>query len=243
VITLLADPGRFDGPEIEVLGEAYRHLFRARRVAVGERLRVVDGQGRARWGEVARVGRSAATVTLGGPAPDAEPAVRVDLLVATLKPERAAWLVEKATEVGVHTLRFVHSARAPRSFGGGTLERLRRVAAAAVEQCGRSRLPEVTGTHEWKEIAALTRGFGVRRVLDTAAADAADIADTADRPESGTSSRETAGIALLVGPEGGWTEEERAALAAGGWRPLGLGPRVLRTETAGVVAVARFLLS
>jgi len=240
VITLLADPGRFDAAEIEILGEAYRHLFRARRVAAGERLKVVDGQGRARWGEVARVGRQAATVTLGGPAPDAEPAVRVDLLVATLKPERAAWLVEKATEVGVHAVRFLHSARAPRSFGGGTVERLRRVAAAAVEQCGRSRLPAVTGTHEWEEIEALAQGLSVRRVLDTTGGSGAAEA------ESGTSASESApaaGTALLVGPEGGWTDGERAALAERGWRPLGLGPRVLRTETAGVVAVARFLLS
>jgi len=233
MITLLSDPDHFDGPEIEVDGEAYRHLFRARRVAVGEPLRVVDGRGRARWGEVARVGRSSAVVTLGEPAPDAEPVVRVDLLVTTLKPERAAWLVEKATEVGVYAVRFLHSERAPRSFGDGTVERLRRVAAAAVEQCGRSRLPAVTGTHAWEEIEALTAGLPDRLVLDTIAAE----------PGAGTLLDETSGLALLVGPEGGWAEREREGLRGRGWRPLGLGPRVLRTETAGMVAVARFLLS
>jgi 16S rRNA (uracil1498-N3)-methyltransferase len=247
MITLLADPGRFDGAEIEVEGEAYRHLFRVRRVAAGERLRVVDGLGRARWGEVARVERTVATVTLGEPAPAAEPALRVDLLVTTLKPERAAWLVEKATEVGVHALHFLHSARAPRSFGGGTVERLRRVAAAAVEQCGRSRLPEITGTHEWEEIEALTAGIDDRRVLDLGAS-AADIEAVAGNEAvgpalPGAALATIAGVALLVGPEGGWTDEERAGLAGQGWRPLRLGDRVLRTETAGVVAAARFLLS
>ncbi|MEA2693413.1 MAG: rRNA (uracil1498-N3)-methyltransferase [Acidobacteriota bacterium] len=233
MITLLADPGRLAAPTLTVEGEAYRHLFRARRVAAGERLRVVDGEGRARFGEVAAVGRSAATVTLGEPAPDFEPAVRVDLLVTTLKPERAAWLVEKATEVGVFAIRFLHSARAPRTFGDGTVERLRRVAAAAVEQCGRARLPPVTGTHTWEEIEALTAETPERRVLDTAALEEPE-------PAAGAPSR---AVALLVGPEGGWTAEERESFRGLGWRPLGLGARVLRTETAAVVGVARFVLS
>jgi 16S rRNA (uracil1498-N3)-methyltransferase len=235
MITLLADPERLVAPDLTIEGEPYRHLFRARRVAVGERLRVVDGEGRARWGEVARVERTAAFVTLGEPAPDNEPAVRVHLLVATLKPERAAWLVEKATEVGVFAIRFLHSERAPRTFGGGTVERLRRVAAAAVEQCGRSRLPEVGGTYEWGEVEALTAGIADRRVLE---------ASVPAEPERGTTLDEAgvALLALLVGPEGGWTEAEREELQEQGWRPLGLGSRTLRSETAGVVAVARFAL-
>jgi len=240
MITLLADPARLAGPSLTIEGEPYRHLFRARRVAAGERLRVVDGEGRARFGEVARVGKAAATVTLGEPAPDLEPAVRVDLLVTTLKPERAAWLVEKATEVGVFAIRFLHSSRAPRTFGDGTVERLRRVAAAAVEQCGRARLPQVTGTHPWEELETLTAGIVDRRVLDTADArpETAALASGA-----GLAVRAAPPVALLVGPEGGWTPEERAELRATGWRPLGLGARVLRTETAAVVGVARFVLS
>jgi len=188
------------------------------------------------------VGRTEATVTLGEPAPAAEPAVRVDLLVTTLKPERAAWLVEKATEVGVFAIRFVHSARAPRTFGDGTVSRLRRVAAAAVEQCGRARLPPVTGTHTWEEIEMLTAGIADRRVLDTVVSEEVEGAEGADRePEPAV--EPSRAVALLVGPEGGWTEEEREGLRGLGWRPLGLGARVLRTETAAVVGVARFVLS
>lgn len=235
MITLLADPERLASPTLTIEGEPYRHLFRARRVEAGERLRVVDGEGRARWGEVTSVGRTAATVALGEPAPDAEPALRVELLVTTLKPERASWLVEKATEVGVHAIHFVHSARAPRTFGDGTVSRLGRVAASAVEQCGRARLPRVTGTHSWQEIETLTSGVAGRWVLDTAAAPTPPGAE----PDAGRGG----GIALLVGPEGGWTEEERSELLPRGWRPLGLGPRALRTETAAVVALARFLLA
>src|SRR4051794_33507657 len=101
LVTLLTDPARFDGAELRIEGEPYKHLFRARRLAVGDRIRVVDGAGRARWSEVARIDRAAASLALGGPAPDNEPELRLELLVPTLRPERASWLVEKATEVGV----------------------------------------------------------------------------------------------------------------------------------------------
>jgi 16S rRNA (uracil1498-N3)-methyltransferase len=229
VITLLVEPGRLAAEEMVVAGEAYRHLFRARRLEVGERLRVVDGRGRARWGEVTRVDRKAAAVALAGPAPDNEPAFQLALLVATLRPERASWLVEKATEVGVAAVHFLNTARAPRTFGAGALERLRRVAAAAVEQCHRSRLPEIDGPHRTADLDRLTAGRAGRWLLDTAA------------PTAGWGEIEESG-ALLVGPEGGWDEPERRDLLAAGWRPVGLGPRTLRAETAAVVGASLLLL-
>ncbi len=169
MITLLVDPAGFDHPTTKVEGEAYQHLFRARRVAVGEEMRVVDGRGRARWGKVERVDRTSATVALGEPAPDREPELRLELIVPTCRPERASWLVEKGTEVGVSAVRFANMARAPRELGTITFDRLRRVAAAAVEQCHRSRLPEITGPHAWSEMVGLA-GPEVRWFLDTEAA-------------------------------------------------------------------------
>src|SRR5215510_9030142 len=107
MITLLVDASSFDAPEARIEGDSYRHLFRARRVEAGTELRIVDGRGRARWGRVARVDRTSATVALGEAAPDREPAFRLELLVPTCRPERASWLVEKATEVGVFAVRFL----------------------------------------------------------------------------------------------------------------------------------------
>ena len=235
MITLLAETG-FERDDLRVDGDSYRHLFRARRAEVGETLRVVDGRGNARWGKVTDVGRAAALVTLGLPAPDNEPAFRLELLVTTLRPERASWLVEKTTELGVSAIRFLNSARAPREFGGGTIERMRRVAAAAVEQCHRSRIPDITGPHGWKEVGLLAEHApvsGNRWVLDTAAG------------EEGWGEVSGPSGVLLVGPEGGWSPQERDELLAaenGGWRPVGLGPRVLRAETAAVVGTAFLML-
>jgi 16S rRNA (uracil1498-N3)-methyltransferase len=232
MITLLADPACFDQSDLRVEGEAYRHLFRARRVEAGTRLRVVDGRGRARWGEVARVDRSSALVALGEPAPTNEPVFHLELLVPTCRPERASWLVEKAAETGVCAVRFLSMARAPRDFGPGTLDRLRRVAAAAVEQCHRALSPEISGPHDWREVASLTASCGEHRwFLD---------------PGSGGSGwgRAARGTgALVIGPEGGLDPGERRELLEGGWRPVGLGERILRLETAAVVGAAMILLS
>jgi 16S rRNA (uracil1498-N3)-methyltransferase len=218
-------------PLLTLEGDAYRHLFRARRIGVGERLRVVDGEGRARWGEVIRVGRSAALVELAEPAAPNEPRLRLEVLVATLRPERASWLVEKATELGAGAVRFLNTERGPRSFGAGTAERLRRVAVAAVEQCHRARCPEVTGPHPFAEVAALAAAADRRWLLDPAAT--ADAFASPAVPAAMES--------LLVGPEGGWSPAELEALEAGGWQRVSLGPRTLRIETA-VLAGASLLL-
>lgn len=228
MITLLVDPEVFQDDEAVVEDDTYRHLFRARRLAVGDRLRAVDGEGRARWGEIAEVGRRRAVVTLGAPAPANEPAYRLTLVVAALRPERASWLVEKATEVGVAAVRFLASERAPRRYGEGQIERWRRVAAAAVEQCHRARRPEVSGVHAWEELPELVAGTEERWFLDL---------------EGGRLGVPDAGSGVvLVGPEGGWSDIERDELVRLGVAPVGLGPRVLRVETAAVVAAARLLL-
>lgn len=224
MITLVAED--LSG-EVTVEGEPYRHLFRARRVPVGAAVRVVDGRGQARWGEVARVDRSSARIAVGEPAPTNEPDWRLDLLLPTFRPERASWLVEKATEIGVSSIRFLNTARAPRTFGDGTIERMRRVAVSAVEQCHRSLVPEISGPHEWAEIRRFA-GEG-RWFLDPQGA----LGDWG--PPGGSGS-------LLVGPEGGWAPEEREQVLAEGWRPVGLGPRILRIESAALVGAAMLLL-
>ncbi len=234
MITHLASPEDFAGGEVEIAGPAYRHLFRARRLAAGARLRVVDGRGTARWGTVGRVAGDRAVVALGEAAPANEPAYRLELLVAALRRERASWLVEKATELGVAAVRFIGCERTPRRYGRTSLERLRRVAAAALVQCHRSRLPEISGIEPWGRVPALLdvaapREAGDRLVLDPAAA-----------PAEGWRTRAAAGI-VLVGPEGGWSGSEAGELAGLGCAAVGLGPRILRTETAAIVAAARLM--
>ena len=223
--TLLVTPEELAAAELWIDGGRHRHLFRARRLAAGERLRLVDGSGRARRATVDRLERGRALLRLAVSEAVAAPARRIELLVAPPRPPRAAWLVEKATELGVSAIRFVGSERSPRRYGDATLARLRRIAGAALEQSEQARLPELSGVHAWSELARLLAAAGERRRLERGG--------EPWRPAPGRGR-----LALVVGPEGGWSEAERAELDSLGCRAAALGASVLRVETAAVAAAA-----
>jgi 16S rRNA (uracil1498-N3)-methyltransferase len=230
-VNLMVAPAELDRAELVVEGEAYHHLFHAARAAVGDPLRLVDGLGRAREGEVTRVDRRRAVVRLGAEAPALEPRLRLELLVAPPRPSRASWLVEKGTELGVSAFRFLECERSARPLDRQALDRLRRVARAAVEQCGRSRLPEVTGGHRL-EPALAPGGHDVVFVLDPGAPVAL-----------GEQAAGFTGSALVVvGPEGGFTPGELELAARLGATPMRLVESVLRLETAALAAAAWALL-
>ena len=238
---VLVSPEALAGDDVSVADDAYRHLFRARRLAQGDALRVVDGAGHARWGRVAEVGRASARVDLEGPAPSNEADYWLELVVTMPRRERASWLVEKVTELGASAIRWVQTERSPRQPGSGTLERLSRVSVAALEQSGRSRLPQITGPHSWEELPALLDAAEDRWWLDAqppqedgSGLGLDDQAVAGWQPSAGPGR-------VVIGPEGGWSADERQTLGNLGCRPIWLGPRVLRVETAAIVAVAAIL--
>ncbi len=231
MITLLVTPDELRAERVEVRGERYRHLFRARRAEVGEAVRAVDGAGTARAGVVEAAGKTHGTLRLGESVPPNDPPRWVELWVAPPKPERAAWLVEKASELGVGAVRFVATARAPRDYSAAAFERLRRIAISGLEQSHGSRLPEVTGMHPWSEWIERPAGMRWRAALEGRGGAFETLpALSAVVPSD-----------LLIGPEGGFTDSELADLAARGWPLWSLGVRALRVETAAVVAAARLL--
>ena len=225
MITLLVDPAELAAGELWLEGARHRHLFRARRLEVGGRLRLVDGAGHARRADVERLERGRALLRLSSAETVPGPRRQVELLVAPPRPPRATWLVEKATELGVAAIRFVGGERAPRRYGKATLARLRRVAVAALEQSRQARLPELSGVHPWRELETLLAASAEHRRLERGG-EAWRPGDDGGR------------LALVIGPEGGWSAAEAAALDELGCRPTALGPTVLRIETAAVAAAA-----
>jgi 16S rRNA (uracil1498-N3)-methyltransferase len=223
VTTLLVTPAELAAVELWVEGDRHRHLFRARRMEVGDRLRLVDGEGQARRADVERLERGRALLRLSDSETVPAPRRGVELLVAPPRPQRASWLVEKATELGVSVVRFVAAERAPRRYGAATFTRLRRVAAAALEQSEQALLPELSGVHRWQELDSLLAGTADRRRLERGGG--------AWQPAPGDDR-----LALVVGPEGGWSEAETAELDELGCSAVALGPTVLRVETAAVAA-------
>ena len=226
LITLLVSPAELVVDELWVDGGRYRHLFRARRLAVGDRLRLVDGGGRARRADVERLERGRALLRLSTAEAVAGPRRRVELLVAPPRPPRA----DLAGREGHRAGRRGDSLRRRRTGARAateraTLTRLRRVAEAALEQSQQARLPELSGVHDWRELESLLAGGGERLRLERGGA--------AWRPGAGGGS-----LAIVIGPEGGWTTAETAALEGLGCRATTLGPTVLRVETAAVAAAA-----
>lgn len=219
-MTLVVSPEALRGDRVEVAGDDYRHLFRALRMQRGDRLRVVDGRGDARYGRVESIDRRTGSVALGEAAPDAEPDRSVELAIATIRPERAAWAVEKATEVGVVAIYWYRCERAPRRYGEGQLQRFRRVAVSAVGQCGRSVVPAIESL-DWDGLLSRVADRPTR-VLDPSGRVLAAGAEPS--------------TLLIVGPEGGLAEAELEALCERGARSWRLGVSILRTETAAVVA-------
>lgn len=221
MIHLLVEAGDLARETVEVEGADHRHLFRARRLQVGDRIRLVDGRGGARWSVVEEVAARRASLRTGEAAPALEPARRVALFVSAVRPERAAWLVEKATELGLRELRWFVSERTARSLPERALERQRRVAKSALEQSGGAWLPAIDAPVPLRETAV---GAGSVVLHPGAGTPFADVAGAAE--------------AVVVGPEGGFAEREIEELAGRGAVAARLGPRVLRTETAAVAALA-----
>ena len=223
--TTLHLPSFFSSDEAVVEDEAHHHLFKVKRLQVGEKLRIVDGFGHARWAQITGIDKRAAKLALGESAPTHEPARRVELFVAAAKPERLAWMVEKATELGVVAIRFIPTEREARSVESSNLGRLGRIAVSALEQSGRSLLPQLTIEAGLEEAITRARADGLCLAVLDAGGEAPDAAAC-----------RTGACGLFVGPEGGWSAPERdrfRKLEVPAWS---LGPTVLRVETAAVVA-------
>ncbi|MEJ2084102.1 MAG: RsmE family RNA methyltransferase [Acidobacteriota bacterium] len=227
-VTLLIDPEEFRAGRVVIRGDKYKHLFRVRRLATRSRIRVVDGEGNARWGAVGRIDSKTALVEIQDAAPANELSVGLEIFVVPPKPQRLKILVEKATELGVTAIRIVSSRRVAREVTPNEIARLKRIASAAVEQSQRSRVPDISGPHSWSDFLSRLSDLGKLWVLDPGASDPL---------EPSTGSR----IGLLVGPEGGFSEDELCELVRREVSPVNLGPTILRTETAAIVGSALLL--
>jgi len=221
----------------ELHGDDARHLSRVLRAELGQQYEVADSAG-AYLAEIAAVERDRIVFRILEPLASAVLPVRLTLAAALIKFDRFEWLVEKVTEVGVASIVPVASARSEKGLAEAArkrAERWRRIAHESAQQCRRVAPPEISEPQALS--AVLAADVALRFLLDEqpgAPALLSVIPPTADR-------RATGSIALLTGPEGGWTETERSAAIAVGWMPASLGPLILRAETAAITAAAMLL--
>ena len=223
------------GSSVEVTGDEAHHAVAVRRLRVGESVVLTDGSGTSVTGEVASTGKRvfALTVSSVRVAPEPDPAVVV--VQALPKGDRGELAVEMLTEIGVAEIVPWAASRSVAVWKGEravkSLARWRSTAREAAKQARRSWFPVVADPATTGEVAALLAGADLGVVLHEGAA--VPLASL-DVPASGR-------IVVVVGPEGGLTDDEIAAFAAAGARPVVLGAEVLRTSTAGVAAVAALL--
>lgn len=222
-----------DEGALAVLGDdEAHHVARVLRLGPGDPVSVFDGRGREWDAVVVSVDRQGAVVRIGAELDGrVDPTLPIDLFQALCRPERMDWVVQKGTEVGVVA---VHPFRASRSsLESVSPERVRRwarIALEAAKQSGRRVVPTVS-----EPIAFLPVPPAETCALLLDASEG-----TPPLGERLAGARPPA-VWIAVGPEGGFEDEELRRLEERGWRRASLGPRVLRTETAGVVASALVL--
>ncbi|MDX1442521.1 MAG: 16S rRNA (uracil(1498)-N(3))-methyltransferase [Gammaproteobacteria bacterium] len=221
------------GEEIRLEDDAFRHLCKVLRLREGDEVTLFNGRGGEFHGRITAVEKRSATVTIeAGDMIDRSPGLEWQLLQAVSKGDRMDYTLQKSTELGVHSIQPFHAERSVVNLSGDRArkreEHWRGVVRSACEQCGMNRVPEIRELADIRE--ALSRVHAETRLLLDPRAD-----DSISGVEIGNS------VALLIGPEGGLSDAEIAAAGDAGFRGIRMGSRILRTETAAVVAAAVLL--
>ena len=213
-------------------GDLAHRIVRVLRLSAGARLELFDGSGRSWTAEIIAVQHGAVQLAVQPTEPgEVEPPTV--LLAGLMRPNRFEWLVEKATELGVTAIQpFIsaHSAVRPAEIGATRLERWRRIAVEAAEQCGRLTVPDLHLPVALSD--ALDQSVGQ---LFVAAEPAHGVA-----PSLGSQLHAIEGrpVTLLTGPEGGLTPEEVHHAVIAGGQLVSLGTLILRAETAALAGLA-----
>jgi 16S rRNA (uracil1498-N3)-methyltransferase len=233
----LADPTELagDADEVRLDGPEGHHAAVVRRLRPGEAVVLTDGRGTALDCEVVEASRSGLLCHVRARRSTPRPRPRLLVVQALPKGERAEQAVQMLTEVGADVIVPWDAARCVVRWRGQraakALERWRGHAREAAKQARRTWLPEVRDLADTADVAALLRGCDLAVVLH----------EQAERTPAGLSVPGDGDIAVVVGPEGGLTDEEVATFADAGATAVRLGASVLRTSTAGVVAAAALL--
>ena len=261
-----ADMALVTGQTVTLPEATARHV-QVLRLQPGDAITLFNGLGngqRSIEGEfeatVARMGRSDVEVTIGTYTATAREAARAIRLVVSMPAnDRMDWLIEKATELGAASIQPVMSERSVLRLKAERADKKvahwRGIATAASEQCGRNRLPlihDVTTLSNWLKKLTSPAGAdfetGARLLLSLQdgsqpLAQAVALLDASKASQANQSPAAPRALTFLNGPEGGLSPAEEAAVLACGFRPVTLGPRVLRAETAPLACLALLTLS
>jgi 16S rRNA (uracil1498-N3)-methyltransferase len=232
------------GAVIQLDSASAHHTVRVLRLGIGAGVELFDGKGSAAHAAILRTDPCTVQVSALLP-PLAPPTLRLTLAQCISAADKMDWTIEKAVELGVDAIVAIQSQKTMVKLSAQRSARRRehwqRLIVAAAAQSGQNRLPRfdgVIGFNDWLRLPPAAPGIGpkdgssLRLILDPRAQDSLAAVLAAREPGH------TRELQLLCGPESGFSDNELAAACSAGWLPAGLGPRVLRTETAGLAALA-----
>lgn len=220
------------GKRLVVAGSAANHIARVLRLRSGDALTVFDGSGGEFGARVEEFRKDTVVVSVEEHrALDRESPLSLTLAQGISRGERMDWILQKATELGASRIVPVFTKRSVVRLDDKQAERKlqhwRAIAVSACEQCGRNRLPEVLTPIDFFDVLPASFLPGETRLLLSPTGDLRiDDLDNVGK-----------GITVLIGPEGGLEDVEHESAVAAGFKPVRLGPRVLRTETAAIAAL------
>ncbi|MHC4880621.1 MAG: RsmE family RNA methyltransferase [Planctomycetota bacterium] len=224
----------FDGPE-------FHHMIRVTRHQVGDTVRLFDGAGKEADALIEFTSRHSATMKVGKveTVPEEE-GPHLILGVAMPKATRATTMVEKAVELGVAKIVPIRTSRGVVDPRRSKLNNFRQNVIAASKQCGRSHLMEVTEPVEWSDFVSQYMADNPTLVAHPGGVPfkeglIIELLQTGKRTKNKPDT-----MVVAIGPEGGFTVEEISAAAIRGGRLVSLGPRILRVETAALMAASVF---
>lgn len=214
-----------------ITGPDAHHLTRVLRVEPGQRFEISDNQS-VYLAEVESARKDLVSFTVHERLAAIEPVVRTTLLASLVRFERFELIIEKATELGVEQIVPVEAERTEKGLRTGAEKRSvrwNRIAREASEQSRRARLPEIEAARSLADALAIEADY--RFVLEEAQA-APMLSRLPSMRRAGDR------VALLLGPEGGWTDRERESITNADWSPVSLGREILRAETAAIAGLA-----
>jgi 16S rRNA (uracil1498-N3)-methyltransferase len=224
-----------DGKSATLVGEQAAHLARVLRVQPGQVFDVV-ANGFLHRAEVVTADEREVVFTLHEEL-EAESALPVHLLMAVFKFDHMEWGIEKATELGVAKITPVIARRTDKHLAQAAakrVERWRRIVREAAQQSRRSDVAEVDEPVALK--VALSNVIAATKLLLAETEQQNSLAS--ELASQRVSELADVSVALAIGPEGGWAPEEMALFSESGWKPVTLGPRILRAETAAIAGLA-----
>jgi len=222
---------KFDGQRALVSGDRAHHLGVVLRAQAGQLYELSDGV-RVCLGRIEKVARDSVEFALLEELSANDPALRTTLLLSVVKFDSFEWAIEKATELGVTDIVPLAAARSEKGLIAAAekrSERWRKIVLEAAQQSRRVRLPALQPVAK-PQAAFAARGDRLGIFLS----------ERADAPalRLALNGQTTSEAVLAIGPEGGWTDEERDAAVRGGFHEVSLGQLILRTETAVIAALA-----